>query len=104
MSDDTTPTGHRRPLRYPERRERPLMLVLYALEYALFASVMGLFRVLGVRRASDLGGWLARTLGPRIPVTRRARRNMAAALPELTAAQRETHIINMWDKIGRAHV
>jgi KDO2-lipid IV(A) lauroyltransferase len=101
MSDDTTPAAHRRALKYPEKRERPLMLVLYALEYALFASVMGLFRVLGVSRASDLGGWLARTLGPRIPVTRRARRNMAAAMPELTAAEREAHIIKMWDSLGR---
>ena len=53
------------------------MRVVYVAEYALWLSVMGLFRVLGLARASDLGGWLARTIGPRLPVTRRARRNMA---------------------------
>jgi len=75
--------------------------VSFVVEYALWLSVMGLFRALGLRRASDLGGWLARTLGPRIPVTRRARRNMAHALPELTEAQRERHIVEMWDNLGR---
>ena len=59
------------------------MRVVYVAEYALFLGVMGLFRVLGLERASDFGGWLARAIGPRLPVTRRARRNMARALPEL---------------------
>lgn len=75
--------------------------VLYVLEYALFWSVMAGFRALGLERASDLGGWLARTLGPRIPVTRRARRNMAAALPHLSEAERERYITEMWDNLGR---
>lgn len=106
MSEDVHPTGQptgfRRALKKPEKPRKPvLMTVLYALEYALFASVMGLFRALGTERASDLGGWLARTLGPHIPVTRRARRNMAAAMPELTDAQRETYIREMWDGLGR---
>lgn len=75
--------------------------VLYAVEYALFWSVMALFRALGLKRASDLGGWLARTLGPMIPVTRQARRAMALAFPEMNVATRETHIRAMWDNLGR---
>lgn len=77
------------------------MRVVYAAEYALFLGVMGLFRALGLERASDLGGWLARKIGPRLPVTRRARRNMAWALPELAAAAREQAIVEMWDNLGR---
>ncbi|MBL9096728.1 MAG: hypothetical protein JNK07_07355, partial [Alphaproteobacteria bacterium] len=74
---------------------------LYVVEYGLFLAVMGLFRALGLRRASDFGGWLARTLGPRIPVTRRARRNLERALPHLSAAERERTIVEMWDNLGR---
>jgi KDO2-lipid IV(A) lauroyltransferase len=77
------------------------MRVVYAVEYALWWSVMSLFRVLGLKRASDLGGWLARNLGPMIPVTRRARRNMALALPALSEAERERYIREMWDNLGR---
>jgi KDO2-lipid IV(A) lauroyltransferase len=74
---------------------------LYVLEYALFRSVMGLFRVLGLKAASDLGGWLARTVGPRIPVTRRARRNMMYALPDLSESERNAYIVAMWENLGR---
>jgi KDO2-lipid IV(A) lauroyltransferase len=77
------------------------MHALYVLEYALFWSVMTFFRALGLKRASDLGGWLARTIGPKIPVTRRARRAMAFALPHLSEAERERHIAAMWDNLGR---
>jgi KDO2-lipid IV(A) lauroyltransferase len=84
-----------------KRRPSVLMMAIYGLEYGLFVGIMGLFRLLGLRRASDLGGWIARTLGPRIPVTRRARRNMAAAMPEMSAEVREAHIRAMWDNLGR---
>ena len=53
------------------------MYAVYAAEYALWRGVMGLFRALGLKNASNLGGWLARKIGPNIPVTRRARRAMA---------------------------
>lgn len=75
--------------------------VLYVLEYGLFRAVMGLFWIMGLEVASKFGGWLARTLGPKIPVTRRAQRNMARALPELDDAAREKAIADMWENLGR---
>lgn len=77
------------------------MHALFALEYALWWSVMAGFRSLGLKRASDLGGWLARSIGPKIPVTRRAQRNMAHAFPAMSEAERERHIAAMWDNLGR---
>jgi KDO2-lipid IV(A) lauroyltransferase len=62
---------------------------------------MGLFWLLGLERASNLGGWIARKFGPGLPVSRRARRNMARALPELDEAAREKAIAEMWDNLGR---
>ena len=101
MSENVPPAAYRRALKYPEKpRESALMVALYALEYVLFIGTMGLFRILGLRRASNLGGWLARTLGPRIPVTRRGRRNMAKAFPHLSSAEIEKHMRDMWENLG----
>lgn len=77
------------------------MKAVYAVEYALFWSVMVLFRALGLKRASDLGGWLARKIGPKIPVTRRARRAMALAFPAMSEDELERNIVAMWDNLGR---
>ncbi len=74
---------------------------IYIAEYFLFRAIMGLFWVLGLERASNFGGWIARTFGPGLPVTRRARRNMARALPELDEAAREKAIADMWENLGR---
>ncbi len=51
--------------------------------------------------ASALGGWLGRIIGYRLPVTRRARRNMAMVYPEMGAAEREALVLRMWDNLGR---
>jgi KDO2-lipid IV(A) lauroyltransferase len=102
MSDDVQTVRTNRALKKGEKPKPPIaMRAIYALEYVLFLGIMGLFTALGLRRASDLGGWLARTLGPRIPVTRRARRNLTAALPAMSEQERETCIRDMWDNLGR---
>jgi KDO2-lipid IV(A) lauroyltransferase len=62
---------------------------------------MRLFASLPRERASALGGWLARTIGPRLGINRRARRNLARALPELDRAAQDRVIIEMWDNLGR---
>lgn len=66
------------------------MLVAYAL-----------FRLLPVDAASGLGGWIARSLGPRLGITRRARRNLALAMPELPRPEIERIVRDMWDNLGR---
>jgi len=64
----------------------------------LFFMLIG---ALPVDHASALGGALGRWLGPRLGISRRARRNLAAALPELSAPQREAILRAMWDNLGR---
>lgn len=51
--------------------------------------------------ASALGGFIARTVGPSLPVTRRARQQMRRALPALTRPQEDRAIKSMWDNLGR---
>ena len=71
------------------------------LEYALLRTLFGLLGLLSPVQASNLGGWVARTLGPRLPVSNRARRNLALALPELGASEHEAIVRAMWDNLGR---
>jgi KDO2-lipid IV(A) lauroyltransferase len=60
-----------------------------------------LFKALPLDAASALGGFIARSIGPRLGVTRRARRNLRRALPELGAAAETRILRQMWDNLGR---
>lgn len=73
----------------------------YGAEAALFFLFMGLFRLLGLDRASALGGWIGRNVLSRLPPDRVARANLAAAFPEKTAAERDRIRMAMWDNLGR---
>jgi KDO2-lipid IV(A) lauroyltransferase len=65
---------------------------------ALFFAAMG---ALPIDAASALGGALARHIGPRLGISKRARRNLSAALPELSAPEIERVLRGMWDNLGR---
>lgn len=49
--------------------------------------------------ASALGGAIARTLGPHLPPSKRAKRNLELALPD---ADHDAIIKDMWDNLGRS--
>jgi KDO2-lipid IV(A) lauroyltransferase len=73
----------------------------YALETALAYAAYGFFRLFPVETASAIGGWIGRQLGPHLPSSETARKNLATAFPEKTAAEREKIVIGMWDNLGR---
>src|SRR5262245_5407384 len=74
---------------------------IQALEAALIAAALGLFKLLPRRAAASFGAALARALGPLLPMTRVARRNLALCFPEKTEAERARIIRAMWDNLGR---
>jgi KDO2-lipid IV(A) lauroyltransferase len=73
----------------------------YGAEAAAFFVFMALFRVIGLEAASSLGGWLGRNLFSRLPPDRAARRNLLAAFPEKSEAERDAIRRAMWDNLGR---
>lgn len=75
--------------------------IRYGTEAAGFFFLMGLFRLLGIDRASALGGFIGREILYRTPLSTRARENLQAAFPEKSAAEIETIIREMWDNLGR---
>ena len=75
--------------------------IVHALEGTLAWLLFGACRLLPVAWASGLAGALARTLGPRLGINRRARQNLQRALPELDDAQVDVVVRGMWDNLGR---
>lgn len=75
--------------------------IQYLIEAALLKAMLAFCRALGLDRSSALGGWLGRNIGPKLGITRRARRNIARAMPELSEAEIERIVIGMWDNLGR---
>ncbi|HEY1797608.1 MAG TPA: lauroyl acyltransferase [Stellaceae bacterium] len=71
---------------------------LQAVGAALFFC---LFRALPLDAASAIGGAVARALGPRLGVSKRARINLRAAFPALSPPEIEAIVRGMWDNLGR---
>jgi KDO2-lipid IV(A) lauroyltransferase len=78
-----------------------LLRVGHALQGAVLALLWGALRMLPVERASAAAGAVARAIGPRLPVSRIARRNLVRAFPDMSAAGIETVVRAVWDNLGR---
>jgi KDO2-lipid IV(A) lauroyltransferase len=76
--------------------------LIWRLEGVGFAGFVGFMRLLGVERASGLGGWLLRTLGPRTGTQRTVTRNLRIAFPDMDPAERERLALDQWEQTGRA--
>ena len=76
--------------------------LIWRLEGLGFAGFVGFMRLLGVERASALGGWLLRTLGPKTGTQKTVMRNLRIAFPEMPPEERERLALNQWEQTGRA--
>ncbi len=63
---------------------------------------VGIIRLLPVDTVSDLGGWLAKTLGPLTSVQKTVSRNLQLAYPDMTVDDRVTLSAKQWENTGRA--
>ena len=70
-------------------------------EYAAFRLFAALARALPLEAASRWSGRAWRVVAPRSPRHRRALDNLALALPETSAAERERIARDMWENLGR---
>ena len=61
----------------------------------------GMFALLPLDWASALGGWVARAVGPRLKVSRRARRNLHRAFPDKGGGEVDAILAEVWDNVGR---
>ncbi|HTQ33165.1 MAG TPA: lauroyl acyltransferase [Stellaceae bacterium] len=73
----------------------------YRLEAWTAATGIRLIGLLPLDWASSLGGTLARAIGPHLGISKRARLNLRAAMPEFSPAEVEAVVRGMWDNLGR---
>lgn len=73
----------------------------YILEALLLFLVMVISKLLPVQWASGLGGWIGRTLGPKMAASRKALNNIRASFPNKTDDEVQQVLVGMWDNLGR---
>lgn len=67
----------------------------------LVRAIFGFLRLLGPERASNLGGAVARTIGPLLPVHRVGLANARAAFPDKSEADIRAIVRGAWENLGR---
>ena len=77
------------------------MKLAHRLEGRAVQAAAWVLRRLGPVRASNLGGAVARLVGPWLAVSAVAHRNLAIAMPELDAAARRRIVRGVWENLGR---
>lgn len=70
-------------------------------EAALAKGLLAAFKKMGPVRASDFAGCASRFIGPLLPVSRIADKNLQLAMPELNATQRKRIVRGVWENLGR---
>jgi len=70
-------------------------------EFVAVRVLVGVLRALPPATSSNLGGFVARTIGPFLPASAVADANLRAALPELDKAARRRIVRGVWDNLGR---
>jgi Kdo2-lipid IVA lauroyltransferase/acyltransferase len=68
---------------------------------ALVNLVFGFLRLLGPERASNLGGWLTRHIGPLLPAHRTALTNIRVVFPEMPETDVKRIAAGAWENLGR---
>jgi KDO2-lipid IV(A) lauroyltransferase len=77
------------------------MTVLHQLEAMALRAGIGICRLLGPVTASNLGGRVARVIGPWLPPSRTADDNLRQAMPDLSKTERDRIVRGTWENLGR---
>jgi KDO2-lipid IV(A) lauroyltransferase len=75
--------------------------IRYLLEAAALYVIFTIFRLLPLRAASALGGFLGRYIGPLLGASGKALRHIRSAFPEMGEDEAKAHIHDMWENLGR---
>lgn len=78
-----------------------MTMLLYRAEAAAAAALLWVLGRLSPAAASNLGGGVARLIGPWLPVSRVAYRNLELAMPELDGEARRRIVRGAWENLGR---
>ena len=89
--------------KYPSRTVRwKKKYVTWPISGALAWLCLIVFRLIPLDLGSALIGKLLRLIGPRLPISHRARKNMKSCFPTWNDKDLEVNIRNMWENLGRS--
>jgi KDO2-lipid IV(A) lauroyltransferase len=76
-----------------------------AIRYFIEAIVLWIaflaFRMMSAEKASNAGGWIGRTIGPKLAASRKAISNLQNSFPEMSMDDTKRIVADMWDNLGR---
>lgn len=75
--------------------------VRYFLEAAVLWMAFLVFRMMSPENASNWGGWIGRTIGPRLAASRKAITNLQNAFQDMPVDDANKIVVDMWDNLGR---
>ncbi len=81
--------------------DKQLKNIRYFFEYIVILILFRVVLLMPVERASNFGGFIGRTVGPRLGASRKAMNNLRQAIPGLDEALYRNIIKGMWDNLGR---
>ncbi len=73
----------------------------HRVEAVIIGGLYKFFGALPIDAASNLGGWLGRSFGPHLWVSRRAYRNLRRVFPDMPKVEQARIVRAMWDNLGR---
>lgn len=73
----------------------------YMIEAVLLKLLFLVFKAMPAEKASNAGGWIARTIGMRLAVNRKAMRHLDLAFPDMPQDRKKEILSGMWDNLGR---
>ncbi|HEX8664183.1 MAG TPA: lipid A biosynthesis lauroyl acyltransferase [Beijerinckiaceae bacterium] len=85
----------------PSRLRRALWRVAEVVMTGVVRGLFWLARAVGPDRSSDVGGAIARRLGPLLPAHRTGLKNLRAAYPEKSESEIRAILSGAWDNLGR---
>ncbi len=84
-----------------KRKASPLQWVQWFAEAGLWFLVMGFFRILPIKKASAVGGWLLRKIGPLTRAHKTALINIKLVFPDMPESEVRKLASACWDNLGR---
>ena len=75
--------------------------IRYTFEALLLLIILGISKLLPVGIASNFGGWIGKTIGPRLAASRKARRNIEKVMTDKSASEVQEILEGMWENLGR---
>ena len=78
-----------------------MKIIKYFFEFVIIITLFFIFRIIGLRNASDIGSLLGRTMGPLFRSKNIITGNIRTAFGEISEEKMTNIISGMWSNIGR---